>query len=533
MCFSFGLDNLPPIDRDEPRFMQATKQMLETDNYTDIYFQEEPRYKKPIGIYWLQAISVKLFSPDTLNAAIAYRIPSLLGGLIAIIAGYALTRRLFRKDAAIIAAILMPLPLLLTYESHIAKTDAVLLATITICFYVLAKCWYAFEYDKKNMIKLHHIALFWGALAIGTLVKGINLAIIFVAIISLSIVAKNIKWFLQLKPLLGIPFFLIIAAPWFWLISQKAGNEFVMQSVQNDFWNKIISVQESHGGFPGYYILTHFITFFPLSLLTPFVVVWSWKNKQDWAVKFCLASIIPTWIIMEFIPTKLPHYILPFFPLMVALCAKYLSEFNHKQFEIKKLTFLLTTLPFSLVTASLIAAIFILSLHYNLDGLSFWVLITIPLVAIYCLLIFALKKQLPYATTILMLSFSILFYPVVYAHILPNANYFNISGRLLEVKNNLKCNNISITGFDEPSAIFLLGTNTKLLPVNQAAELFFHNNECQITIIEQKYLKQFEQSYQDIVNMSHSQKVLYLHKIILGQNLGNGKKVQLYVYYHL
>ena len=46
---------IPPVDRDEARFAQATKQMMETGDYVDIRFQDEVRYKKPVGIYWLQA----------------------------------------------------------------------------------------------------------------------------------------------------------------------------------------------------------------------------------------------------------------------------------------------------------------------------------------------------------------------------------------------------------------------------------------------------------------------------------------------
>src|SRR5215831_11389957 len=52
-----GFFTIPPIDRDEARFAQATKQMLETGDYVDIRFQDDVRYKKPVGIYWLQAAS--------------------------------------------------------------------------------------------------------------------------------------------------------------------------------------------------------------------------------------------------------------------------------------------------------------------------------------------------------------------------------------------------------------------------------------------------------------------------------------------
>ena len=56
LAFLPGFFQIPPIDRDEARFAQATKQMMETGDYVDIRFQDEVRYKKPVGIYWLQAV---------------------------------------------------------------------------------------------------------------------------------------------------------------------------------------------------------------------------------------------------------------------------------------------------------------------------------------------------------------------------------------------------------------------------------------------------------------------------------------------
>src|SRR5271167_749270 len=60
IAFLPGFFQIPPVDRDEARFAQATKQMIETGDYIDIKFQDETRYKKPVGIYWLQAGVVKL-----------------------------------------------------------------------------------------------------------------------------------------------------------------------------------------------------------------------------------------------------------------------------------------------------------------------------------------------------------------------------------------------------------------------------------------------------------------------------------------
>src|SRR4051812_2892704 len=78
-----GLIAVPPLDRDESRFAQATAQMLETGDFVVIRYQDSPRFKKPVGIHWLQALSVSAFSSPEAREIWAYRIPSLLGAMLA------------------------------------------------------------------------------------------------------------------------------------------------------------------------------------------------------------------------------------------------------------------------------------------------------------------------------------------------------------------------------------------------------------------------------------------------------------------
>ena len=52
--FVCGIFSIPPLDRDESRFAQASYQMLEGNDYINIKFQDEIRAKKPVGIYWLR-----------------------------------------------------------------------------------------------------------------------------------------------------------------------------------------------------------------------------------------------------------------------------------------------------------------------------------------------------------------------------------------------------------------------------------------------------------------------------------------------
>src|SRR6184192_2294476 len=78
LAFLPGFFQIPPTDRDEARFAQATKQMLETGDFVDIRFQDEVRYKKPVGIYWLQAGIVRgaeaLGVPEARTSIWLYRV---------------------------------------------------------------------------------------------------------------------------------------------------------------------------------------------------------------------------------------------------------------------------------------------------------------------------------------------------------------------------------------------------------------------------------------------------------------------------
>jgi len=63
-----GIDAVPPVDRDESRFAQAARQMLESGDFIDIRFRDEPRHNKPVGIYWLQSAAAAIFGADRIGA---------------------------------------------------------------------------------------------------------------------------------------------------------------------------------------------------------------------------------------------------------------------------------------------------------------------------------------------------------------------------------------------------------------------------------------------------------------------------------
>src|SRR5262245_31869583 len=176
-AFLPGFLQIPPMDRDEARFAQATKQMLETGDFVDIRFQDEVRYKKPVGIYWMQAAAVKtgaaLGVPDALHTIWLYRIPSLLGAILAVLLTYWTALAFVSRRAAVLAGLMMATSIMLGAEARIAKTDAVLLASIVAAYGALGRFYLGVERSGSGRWDAWKLpAIFWTAMAVGVLIKG-------------------------------------------------------------------------------------------------------------------------------------------------------------------------------------------------------------------------------------------------------------------------------------------------------------------------------------------------------------------------
>ena len=74
-CVYFvGTARVALFDRDEPRYAQTSRQMLQSGDWVVPHLYDEPRTAKPVLIYWCQAIAMKLFGDN----AFAARLPSVI-----------------------------------------------------------------------------------------------------------------------------------------------------------------------------------------------------------------------------------------------------------------------------------------------------------------------------------------------------------------------------------------------------------------------------------------------------------------------
>lgn len=315
-----GIATIPPTDRDESRFVQATKQMVESGDYVDIRFQEDARYKKPAGIYWLQAATVLASGQGSEAPIWIYRLVSVLGGIAAVLVTAWLGARMFGLDAGLVAGAAFAGILVLGFEARIAKTDAVLLALITAAQASLAHLYLSWRERRPAPAAPY---LFWIAQGAAILVKGpIGLGLSALTMLGLLVLDRDRGWLRQMRFLPGLAILLAVAAPWLLLITWKSGGAFWRESLGDDFIAKIGSGQESHGMPPGFYAVLFVALlwpFVPMALAGGLKALGRFRDSP--ALLFCLCWYVPYWLAIELVPTKLPHYILPAYPAFILAMA--------------------------------------------------------------------------------------------------------------------------------------------------------------------------------------------------------------------
>lgn len=452
-----GLSSVPPTDRDEARFMQATKQMLETGDVVNIRFQAEPRTKKPVGIHWLQYLSVKYVAQDDLAAVWAYRLPSTLAAWLSVLCVFVFGRALFSARTGLIAAGLTACTFLMMTEAHLAKTDAMLLLTVIAAHMAL----FEFYRAKPGLMPPMKMALlFWCAIGVGLLIKGpITLAIVVATAFALSIADRNVTWLRGLQPEIGIPLAIAFILPWMLASIANGQGNVIAASLAEDFLPKLFAGSEGHGALPGTHSLLSPATLWPASLLLIPGLLLAWKHRHETNVRYCLAWGLSTWVLFEIIPTKLPHYVLPAVPALALVAADALSRAN---FEVPRWSVAL----WSLVAAVLGGGIFWAT--HMFDGLMLPAIALSMTLFVSTVFIWMRPNRAPLALPLI----AVVSFGLIVGTILPGLNDLTLSSRIALLTNQhttAESPAVALARYHEPSAVFLLGTETWLTDERNAA----------------------------------------------------------------
>lgn len=523
-----GFSTLPPFDRDEPRFAQASKQMLESGDFVDIRFQQEARHKKPVGIYWLQSATVAagehLGVKDARVQIWLYRLPSLIGAIATVLLTYWALLAFVSPRLALLGGALMAAAVLLGVEARIAKTDAVLAACAVATMGALARAWLdwtrslAFVPDRRNWL------VFWGATALAILIKGPIVPMVWgLATIVLAIRERSFRWFAALRPLSGAILCLIVVLPWVAAIAWKTGGAFFSESVGNDMLGKVAEGQEKHWGPPGLYLLIFFGTYWPAAAFAAMAVPFAWARRREPQIVFLLAWIVPSWLVFEAVPTKLPHYVLPLYPAItgILLLALVNGGINRFRFGAVATAWLVFIVPAALVGVILYAN---WTFDRTLPYLALPVLALALIVAV--LVVMAFRRSDFEGALWRCVVASLLLSVGVFGLAYESLRSLQLSPRLAQAVRAVGCANPAVitVGYREPSLVFLTGTELAMGADGAAAAAFLSQPGCRIALVEKRFAPDFQAA------IGKADLTPRLVTTIPGFNLNGGRRLEIGVF---
>ncbi len=314
-------------DRDEPRYAGCTREMAARGDWIHPTFNGEPRYHKPILIYWLMRAGFWVGGDNPFGA----RLVSSIAGAGTCLLVLGLGRRMLGEQAGLIAALMLASSPIMVIESKLATTDA------TLAFFLVGA--QACLWELSQLLGRGRVALgVLGAQALAMLTKGpVGPALIACAGVASwlfhgpTVVSRRLEW------KWGALLFILIAGPWYVAIGIATGGDFYRFAVGSQIAARITSGLDDHGGFPGYYLVTSALTFHPWSALVPAAILAAWaRRKADPTLGFLLGWIIGPLVLLELVRTKLVHYYLPAYPACALATAWLVRELSAEGVNIRR-----------------------------------------------------------------------------------------------------------------------------------------------------------------------------------------------------
>jgi 4-amino-4-deoxy-L-arabinose transferase-like glycosyltransferase len=291
--------------------------------------------------------------------------------------------------------------------------------------------------------------------------------------------------------LAGLVWLIVLVSPWFIAIVAKSGDSFFVQAIAQDMLAKVTSGQEAHGAPPGFYLALFWVTFWPGCVLAGLAAPMVWKARREPGARFLLAWLIPSWLVFEVVMTKLPHYVLPLYPAIAILIAGILEPDS----LVKKRWLVRGTIGWFVFPAVVAVVVVVGFVVIGRDlGIVAW-----PFAA--AALIFGLFAWWLYEVdgaerALLRGMMSSVFVAItVYAVMFSSLPALFPSALVADEVRASGCEQphvASTFAYQEPSLVFLLGTETRFTDSTGAAE-FLRSGPCHFALIDARSERSFVQ----------------------------------------
>jgi 4-amino-4-deoxy-L-arabinose transferase-like glycosyltransferase len=357
------------IDRDEPRFAEAAREMIERGDYVVPFFNNQYRFDKPPLTYWCQTLSYCVFGENDFAA----RFPSAVAAALIAVLLLAWGRRLESERAGWWAAIIFTLCLQTFIHAKAAVAD------MWLTLFVTAAHWAGYELLRDRLAKsrdqpsttrhaeagrrrINHQPspawwwTFYLALAFAFLAKGPIGWTPLLTLIAMKLMLRNLRLADRLAPLTGMILMLGVVALWAIPALLRTHGEFFRVGIGRHVIERSLVTMEGHGSKSlGWYVLTLpfyfatvFISFFPWSIKLPWLTRGLCRNSnaavgdhgyngRDATDNYLITGSAIIFLIFSLLKTKLPHYTLPAFPLLALLLARHWSRLEMADINFKRI----------------------------------------------------------------------------------------------------------------------------------------------------------------------------------------------------
>lgn len=310
------LGRIPLLEPDEGRYSEIPREMLQRGDFVTPFLNYVKYFEKPPLLYWLNSLSFSLFGQNEFAA----RFFPALSGLLAVLLTYHIGRKIYGRREGILAATILGTSagFFAQARMNIIDMPLTLCMTATLGFFLIA----AQEEEKRKALYYY---LFYISAALTVLAKGLIGIVLPGGIIFLFIVITG-KWKLlkEMRIVTGSLLFLLVASPWFILVSMR-NPEFARFFFIHEHFERFLT--KVHGRYepPWYFVPVLLGCLFPWTLFLPAVARNVWKEKHPatngqtiflvlWAaVIFCFFSLSDS---------KLIPYIIPVFPAVTLLAGR-------------------------------------------------------------------------------------------------------------------------------------------------------------------------------------------------------------------
>jgi 4-amino-4-deoxy-L-arabinose transferase-like glycosyltransferase len=338
-----GTWTLPLIDRDEPRFAEASREMIERGNYVVPYFNNQLRLDKPPLTYWAQVSSYHIFGENDFAA----RFPSAIAAAVTALAIFGWGRRMRGEEVGWWAAIIFTLSLQTFVHAKAAVADMWLVLFVTLAHWAGYELLVDLNRPARQAAAPYHQTRWWLifylSLALGFLAKGPIAWTPLLTVAAVIIYTRDWQLLGYFKFVRGILLTLIVVALWGIPALVQTQGEFFSVGIGRHVIGRSLTTMEGHGAgslgtylllLPFYFVVV-FISFFPWSIKLPWLVQKLWRERnaggshgeprcsKNLVDLYLVTGIAIIFVIFTFVSTKLPHYTLPAFPLLALLLARY------------------------------------------------------------------------------------------------------------------------------------------------------------------------------------------------------------------